>query len=356
VGGGRRGARSARHRRRGAAGADDRRRAAGDHLQRLRHDQPGRAAQADAEAACRREVRRHRVVWGQKRCYAVAAVESIGGATIESDLPPPACETPVDTFPPAAPKDLKAIPTEGAITLIWEPNGEKDLAGYIVLRGVEPAETLTPITPEPIADPSFKDEVKPGIAYVYAVRAMDKAGNASALSARAVETRADRWERSASALGAQRSASRLQLECSAMERIYRVVQDGETFYASDADGELRRASGDPFTTLTAGAAVRGGLAGVTLLAPVRPSKIVCVGLNYKDHAGEVGKALPAEPLLFIKPPSAVIGPGEPIRRPPGVGRVDHEAELGIVVGRRAHPASRQRMPGTTSSASPASTT
>jgi 2-keto-4-pentenoate hydratase/2-oxohepta-3-ene-1,7-dioic acid hydratase in catechol pathway len=121
-----------------------------------------------------------------------------------------------------------------------------------------------------------------------------------------------------------------------MQRIYRVMQDGETFYAVEDNGELRRASGDPFGTLTAGAAVRGGLGGVTLLAPVRPSKIVCVGLNYKDHAGEVGKALPAEPLLFIKPPSSVIGPGEPIRRPPGVGRVDHEAELGIVIGRRAH--------------------
>ena len=123
---------------------------------------------------------------------------------------------------------------------------------------------------------------------------------------------------------------------SLMERIYRVRQDGEIFYATESDGELRRASGDPFTALTPGAAVRGGLAAVQLLAPVRPSKIVCVGLNYRDHAGEVGKALPAEPLLFIKPPSSVIGPGDPIRRPPGVGRVDHEAELGIVIGRRAH--------------------
>jgi 2-keto-4-pentenoate hydratase/2-oxohepta-3-ene-1,7-dioic acid hydratase in catechol pathway len=127
-----------------------------------------------------------------------------------------------------------------------------------------------------------------------------------------------------------------------MERIYRVVQDGETFYALESGGELRRATGDPFTKLSAGAAVRGGLGGVTVLAPVRPSKIVCVGLNYKDHAAEQGKALPAEPLLFIKPPSAVIGPGEPIRRPPGMGRIDHEAELGLVIGRRAHrvPAAR----------------
>jgi 2-keto-4-pentenoate hydratase/2-oxohepta-3-ene-1,7-dioic acid hydratase in catechol pathway len=121
-----------------------------------------------------------------------------------------------------------------------------------------------------------------------------------------------------------------------MPRIYRVRQDGETFHAVEDNGDLRRASGDPFTGLTSGAAVRGGLGSVTVLAPVRPSKIVCVGLNYKDHAGEVGKALPPEPLLFLKPPSAVIGPGDPIRLPPGVGRVEHEAELGLVIGKRAH--------------------
>ena len=122
-----------------------------------------------------------------------------------------------------------------------------------------------------------------------------------------------------------------------MQHIYRVMQDGETFYAvAEQGGELRRASGDPFNGLSAGAAVRGGLGGVKVLAPVQPSKMVCVGLNYKDHAGEVGKALPPEPLLFIKPPSAVIGPGDAIRLPPGVGRVEHEAELGLVIGKRAH--------------------
>ena len=112
----------------------------------------------------------------------------MGGATIESDAPPAICETLVDTFPPAAPKGMNAIATDGAINLIWEPNAEKDLAGYIVLRGVEPAETLESITPAPIAEPSFKDTVKPGIAYVYAVRAVDKAGNPSPSSARVVET------------------------------------------------------------------------------------------------------------------------------------------------------------------------
>lgn len=67
-----------------------------------------------------------------------------------------------------------------------------------------------------------------------------------------------------------------------------------------------------------------------------PSKIVCVGLNYRDHAAERQKALPAEPMLFLKPSTAVVRHGDPIRLPPGVGRVDHEAELGVVIGRRAY--------------------
>jgi predicted small lipoprotein YifL len=129
-----------------------------------------------------------RMVWGEKRCYTVVAAETIGGAAIESEAPPPKCQTLVDTFPPATPKDLKSIASEGTINLIWEPNVEKDLAGYIVLRGVEAAETLQPITPAPILEPSFKDNVQPGIAYAYAVRAVDRAGNLSATSARVVDT------------------------------------------------------------------------------------------------------------------------------------------------------------------------
>ena len=127
-------------------------------------------------------------MFGEKRCYTVVAAEAVGGATIESEPPPPVCETFADTFAPAVPKDLKAISSEGAINLIWEPNTEKDLAGYIVLRGVEPAETLLPITAAPIVEPSFRDGVTPGVAYVYAVRAVDKAGNASGPSVRVVET------------------------------------------------------------------------------------------------------------------------------------------------------------------------
>jgi 2-keto-4-pentenoate hydratase/2-oxohepta-3-ene-1,7-dioic acid hydratase in catechol pathway len=132
-----------------------------------------------------------------------------------------------------------------------------------------------------------------------------------------------------------------------MDRIYRVVQDGETFFAVDRGGECRRATllvpdDGIFGGYERGAPVRGGLAAVKVLAPVTPSKIVCVGLNYTDHAAETGKALPAEPLIFIKPSTAVIGPGDPIRLPPGVGRVDHEAELGVVMGRRSHRVPRAR--------------
>lgn len=131
-----------------------------------------------------------------------------------------------------------------------------------------------------------------------------------------------------------------------MERIYRVTQGGETFYAVASENELRRASGDPFGGLTPGAVIAGGLSSVTVLAPVRPSKIVCVGLNYKDHAGEVGKALPAEPLLFIKPASAVIGPGEAIRRPPG-SDVSITKRSSASSSAAARIACRQRARGTT---------
>jgi 2-keto-4-pentenoate hydratase/2-oxohepta-3-ene-1,7-dioic acid hydratase in catechol pathway len=72
-----------------------------------------------------------------------------------------------------------------------------------------------------------------------------------------------------------------------------------------------------------------------LEAPCRPAKIVCVGLNYEDHVAESGQAVPEEPVLFMKPPSAVIGPGRAIRLPPRSRRVDFEAELAVVMGRAA---------------------
>jgi 2-keto-4-pentenoate hydratase/2-oxohepta-3-ene-1,7-dioic acid hydratase in catechol pathway len=72
---------------------------------------------------------------------------------------------------------------------------------------------------------------------------------------------------------------------------------------------------------------------VKLLAPVAPSKIVCVGRNYREHAAELGNKMPDEPLLFLKAPSAVIAPGEAIELPNASQQVEHEGELGVVIGR-----------------------
>ena len=128
-----------------------------------------------------------RIVWGEQRCYVVRTAVTVGGTTIESDAPPATCRTLTDTFAPEAPKSLRSVSSEGAINLIWEPNTEKDLAGYIVLRAVLPSQALEPITPAPIRELTFTDGVQPGVRFVYAVKAVDKAGNVSALSNRVEE-------------------------------------------------------------------------------------------------------------------------------------------------------------------------
>ena len=81
------------------------------------------------------------------------------------------------------------------------------------------------------------------------------------------------------------------------------------------------------------------LKGATLLASSDASKVVCVGQNYRQHAKEVGKPVPEEPLLFLKPPSALNGSGSPIRIPPESSEVHYEAELGLVIGERLTRAS-----------------
>jgi 2-keto-4-pentenoate hydratase/2-oxohepta-3-ene-1,7-dioic acid hydratase in catechol pathway len=73
--------------------------------------------------------------------------------------------------------------------------------------------------------------------------------------------------------------------------------------------------------------------------PLRPSKIVCVGRNYVAHAKELGNVVPPVPMLFLKPPSALIGPGEPIVLPDTSRQVEHEAEIGVVIGTRLRDAS-----------------
>ena len=118
-----------------------------------------------------------------------------------------------------------------------------------------------------------------------------------------------------------------------MDLLYRIADGGSPRYALERTGEWHALEGDPFGGYRAGPRIEREGDGV--LAPVQPSKIVAVGLNYRDHAREMGKPLPNEPLIFLKPPTAVIGPGAAIAVPAGAGRVDYEAELGIVIGRTA---------------------
>jgi len=79
----------------------------------------------------------------------------------------------------------------------------------------------------------------------------------------------------------------------------------------------------------------GELGQLTLLSPCQPTKIVALGRNYASHAAEHGAEVPKEPLIFLEPPSAVIGPGEPIVCPPQSAQVEHEVELAVVMGKRA---------------------
>ncbi len=99
------------------------------------------------------------------------------------------------------------------------------------------------------------------------------------------------------------------------------------------DGRVGPVHGDIFSEFQRGEATIP-VASVQLLAPLQPGKIICVGRNYAAHAEEHGAEVPKIPLLFFKPPSAVIGPGQPIILPAQSQQVEHEAELAVVIGRR----------------------
>jgi hypothetical protein len=126
-----------------------------------------------------------RMTWGERRCYVVRAVESLGGMTIESNAADPVCGTLADTFPPAAPVNLKSVASDGVINLIWDASPERDLAGYLVFRGT--GGELGVITQTLIQEPHFEDSVTRGVRYIYAVKAVDKAGNVSGFSNRQEE-------------------------------------------------------------------------------------------------------------------------------------------------------------------------
>lgn len=121
----------------------------------------------------------------------------------------------------------------------------------------------------------------------------------------------------------------------AKKGIVRLAYKGKVRYGLWEKGEVRLYAGSP---LAGGKLTRGKakLEQARLLAPCRPSKIVAIGLNYKMHAKEVKKKPPQEPMIFLKPSSSVIGPGEAIRLPAISRRVDYEAELAVVMGRRCY--------------------
>ncbi len=105
-------------------------------------------------------------------------------------------------------------------------------------------------------------------------------------------------------------------------------------------GVARRIEGDVFGALTLSTEATPWSVS-ELRAPVRPSKIVCVGRNYAAHAKELGNEVPKEPLLFFKPPSSIVGPGAAVVLPRESERVEHEAELGVVIGKRLRRATRE---------------
>jgi 2-keto-4-pentenoate hydratase/2-oxohepta-3-ene-1,7-dioic acid hydratase in catechol pathway len=128
-------------------------------------------------------------------------------------------------------------------------------------------------------------------------------------------------------------------------RIARFSLDDDLFYGLlEEDGAtLLVLSGDPLVGNVTTTGRRVPLDDVRLLAPVIPrSKVVAIGRNYADHAAELGHELPPEPLVFLKPNTSVIGPGDPIVRPEGATRVDFEGELAVVIGRVARSVPRHR--------------
>jgi 2-keto-4-pentenoate hydratase/2-oxohepta-3-ene-1,7-dioic acid hydratase in catechol pathway len=118
-------------------------------------------------------------------------------------------------------------------------------------------------------------------------------------------------------------------------KIVRFRHDGHDRYGALEGDRIVALDGTIETLMPAPGATAIALNEVRLLAPVTPSKIVAIGLNYADHAAEGNRELPKEPMLFIKPSTAVIGPGDDIVYPPQTANLHHEGELAVVIGKTA---------------------
>jgi 2-keto-4-pentenoate hydratase/2-oxohepta-3-ene-1,7-dioic acid hydratase in catechol pathway len=113
-----------------------------------------------------------------------------------------------------------------------------------------------------------------------------------------------------------------------------VEHEGKAVWGIVEDGFVHRLEGSPWDEPRKGHRL-SDVSSARLLAPCEPTKIVCIGLNYQAHAAESGQVVPDEPLMFLKPPTAVIGPGDDVLWAPGSERIDYEAELAVVFRRRA---------------------
>ena len=132
-------------------------------------------------------------------------------------------------------------------------------------------------------------------------------------------------------------------------RLARFAEGERRFHALlDDDGRVREIGGpislDPrdAPAWAAGAGTPREAGGLRALPPCLPSKIIGVGRNYREHAAELDHEVPLQPLIFLKPPSALVAPGEAIRLPGDSQRVDYEGELGVVIGREAWKVSEER--------------
>jgi hypothetical protein len=142
-----------------------------------------------AEPLAATEFRQDDITLGEERCFVVRPVDIVNGVHVRGPQSPMACASFADTFAPSPPKELVAVSVSGGINLIWEPSAAADVAGYLVLRGEAGSATLTPLMTTPVTAPSYRDEtVKAGVRYVYAVVAVDRAGNRSDESNRVEET------------------------------------------------------------------------------------------------------------------------------------------------------------------------
>jgi 2-keto-4-pentenoate hydratase/2-oxohepta-3-ene-1,7-dioic acid hydratase in catechol pathway len=119
-------------------------------------------------------------------------------------------------------------------------------------------------------------------------------------------------------------------------RIARFIHDHDTQYGIVDGDVIRVLEGDPLHDGVSETGESLALADVDLIAPVAPSKVICVGMNYAEHAAEMHHDGPITPLIFLKPPTAVVGDGDTIVIPPLPGRIVHEGELVVVIGQHAH--------------------